>query len=68
MTTEHLNALKSIARQCSDELKFVNHKDLEAIKAIIEEYEKQAAPLGFSGTHLRVEIGYLNGRFVDRRQ
>lgn len=64
--TESLNALKAIARRCNEELKPIDRRDLKAMAAITRKYGEQAKLIGFSHTHMMVEIGYLNKALTDR--
>lgn len=61
-----INAFKAICRQCNDEMKTVDRKDLVALKDITDKHGKKAELLGFSKTKMMYQIGVINGVFKER--
>ncbi len=66
MCNVKLNALNAIARQCNDEIRPIDRKDLAAIRKVMDKHAEKAILLGFTKTRMMIEIGRINGVLVDR--
>lgn len=60
------NAFLYICRQCNDEMKKVDRKDLSALKAITDNHGERATLLGFSKIKMMHQIGVINGVLRER--
>lgn len=66
MTNETHNALLAAARQCRKEMRGIDKSDLAGFKVITDKHTESLLILGFTKSHLLVEIGRLNGRLTER--
>lgn len=71
MTYQNLNALRSIATKCNNEMKKAvkgkpKKQRVDLLRPISDKYAKQAVLLGFDKFRLHYEVALLNGVLEER--